>query len=125
MSKLTFLLLLVVLLVQVQAQFEDPVPKSIPPATLAKYYTDTVIQSDSIGLKKCTDRVFKERQKTADNGGPTLGVVPTVGLGMAMLLFLFVGIFAAGIAQAFQMVSLLGLKNINGCYFYCSFFTDR
>ncbi|TRY74845.1 hypothetical protein TCAL_11429 [Tigriopus californicus] len=103
MTKLA-ILFLVVLLAQAHAQFEDPAPKRIPPATLAKYYTDTIIQSESIGIKQCTDRVFKERQKTLANGGPSLGVIPTVGLGMAMLLFLFVGLFAAGIAQAFQMV---------------------
>ena len=30
---------------------------------------------------------------------------PTVGLGAALLIFLGVGVFAAGIAQAFQLVS--------------------
>ena len=34
----------------------------------------------------------------------SLGVEPTVGLGAALLIFLGVGVFAAGIAQAFQMV---------------------
>jgi Na+/proline symporter len=32
------------------------------------------------------------------------GVQPTVNLGAALLIFLFVGVFAAGIAYAFQMV---------------------
>ena len=36
----------------------------------------------------------------------TLGVEPTVGLGAALLIFIMVGVFAAGIAQGFQMVSI-------------------
>ena len=35
-----------------------------------------------------------------------MGVEPTVGLGSALIIFLLVGVFAAGIAQAFQLVSL-------------------
>jgi hypothetical protein len=40
-------------------------------------------------------------------GPPSLGVVPTVGLGSALVIFLMVGVFAAGIAQAFQLVRQL------------------
>ena len=39
-------------------------------------------------------------------GKQTLGVEPTVGLGSALIIFLLVGVFAAGIAQAFQLVSI-------------------
>ena len=35
----------------------------------------------------------------------SVGVIPTVSLGAALLIFFGVGVFAAGIAQAFQMVS--------------------
>ena len=43
----------------------------------------------------------------------SLGVEPTVGLGAALLIFLGVGVFAAGIAQAFQMVRyfVLNIEN--------------
>ena len=55
--------------------------------------------------QKCAERVFQSR-KAAENGGLSLGVQPTVGLGAALLIFLGVGVFAAGIAQAFQMVRI-------------------
>ena len=38
-------------------------------------------------------------------GKQSLGVVPTVGLGSALIIFLLVGVFAVGIAQTFQLVS--------------------
>ena len=43
----------------------------------------------------------------ADGKKFSLGVEPTVGLGAALLIFLGVGVFAAGIAQAFQLVSFI------------------
>ena len=56
--------------------------------------------------QKCSDRVFQSRQAAQENGKEfSLGVQPTVGLGAALLIFLGVGVFAAGIAQAFQLVS--------------------
>ena len=56
--------------------------------------------------QKCSDRVFQSRQAAKENGKEfSLGVQPTVGLGAALLIFLGVGVFAAGIAQAFQLVS--------------------
>merc|ERR1711988_1847353 len=55
--------------------------------------------------QKCSERVFQSRQAAqADGKKLSLGVVPTVSLGAALLIFLGVGVFAAGIAQAFQMV---------------------
>ena len=38
-------------------------------------------------------------------GKLSLGVVPTVGLVSALIIFLLVGVFAVGIAQTFQLVS--------------------
>merc|ERR1712241_307065 len=43
-----------------------------------------------------------KRNELKDNKKVTLGVEPTVGL--ALIIFLLVGVFAAGIAQAFQLV---------------------
>ena len=39
----------------------------------------------------------------------SVGVIPTVSLGAALLIFFGVGVFAAGIAQAFQMVSTVSV----------------
>merc|ERR1712165_479751 len=56
-------------------------------------------------MEKCAERVFQSREAAkADGKKLSLGVEPTVGLGSALLIFLGVGVFAAGIAQAFQMV---------------------
>merc|ERR1711988_886030 len=55
--------------------------------------------------QKCSERVFQSRQAAqADGKKLALGVEPTVGLGPALIIFLLVGVFAAGIAQAFQLV---------------------
>ena len=51
--------------------------------------------------QQCPERVFSSRDAVSQY---SLGVEPTVGLGAALLIFLGVGVFAAGIAQAFQMV---------------------
>ena len=40
----------------------------------------------------------------------SVGVIPTVSLGAALLIFFGVGVFAAGIAQAFQMVSTVSVR---------------
>ena len=56
--------------------------------------------------QRCAERVFQSRQSVKESGKEfSLGVEPTVGLGAALLIFFGVGVFAAGIAQAFQLVS--------------------
>jgi len=78
---------------------------SISPARIAQFYTDQVVQSASKPAQACAERVFQSRkQAVADGKKFSLGVEPTVGLGAALLIFLGVGVFAAGIAQAFQLV---------------------
>ena len=70
-----------------------------------RFLTDErIVDGDITDIQKCSDKVFEARKRVAANGGPTLGVEPTVGLGAALIIFLLVGIFAAGIAQAFQQV---------------------
>ena len=54
--------------------------------------------------QKCHQDVLARRQKAKDENKISVGVEPPVGMGPALLIFLLVGIFAAGIAQAFQMV---------------------
>jgi len=79
--------------------------KSISPERIAQFYTDTLVQSAGKEEKRCSDAVFKARERYTKHGKKrSLGVEPTVGLGSALLIFLGVGIFAVGIAQAFQMV---------------------
>jgi len=102
---------LVILLLALQCQgkgdfedFEHP-ETSISPERIAQFYTETLVQSASKGEQRCSENVFKARKEaTADGKLPSLGVQPTVGLGAALLIFLGVGVFAVGIAQAFQMV---------------------
>merc|ERR1712012_257003 len=68
---------------------------SISPARIAQFYTVQVVQSASKPAQACAERVFQSRkQAVADGKKFSLGVEPTVG----------VGVFAAGIAQAFQLV---------------------
>merc|ERR1712018_692112 len=64
------------------------------------YFTEMVVQSDSLEPAKCSDRVLEARRTATI----TQGVEPTVSLQAALLIFLGVGIFAVFIAQAFQMV---------------------
>merc|ERR1711936_967161 len=64
------------------------------------YFTEMVVQSDSLEPAKCSDRVLEARRTATI----TQGVKPTVSLQAALLIFLGVGIFAVFIAQAFQMV---------------------
>ena len=62
----------------------------------------------------CDARVATERMRIKAAGSATLGVIPTVSLGMAMLIFALVGTFAAGIALAFQgpdSLTILGLSH--------------
>ena len=87
--------------------FEHP-ETSISPERIAQFYTETLVQSAGKEEQRCSENVFKARARAKANGRkPSLGVEPTVGLGAALLIFLGVGIFAVGIAQAFQMVSSL------------------
>ena len=65
-----------------------------------RYYTEQTVQSG----ETCDARVAAERERIKASSSATLGVIPTVSLGMAMLIFALVGTFAAGIAQAFQLV---------------------
>ena len=124
----TGLVLLASLLVAIQAKGDlndfNSDKQTISPERIAQYFTDTVIQGkqrdemrknadlkeniSGVGKaeQKCSDRVFQSRQAAQENGKEfSLGVQPTVGLGAALLIFLGVGVFAAGIAQAFQLVS--------------------
>jgi len=91
--------------VEASGSFEDfdGGKTKISPEELAKYFSEKqVVAGDDVD--KCSDRVFEFRKRVQENGGPTVGVEPTVGLGAALLIFLLVGTFAAGIAQGFQMV---------------------
>ena len=81
-----------------------PVMPTLPPETIQKYFTEELIQAEGSDPQACSERVFAERARRASS--ISLGVEPTVGLGWALLIFVFVGFFAAGIAQAFQMVGL-------------------
>eukprot|EP00092_Neocalanus_flemingeri_P047552 GFUD01053926.1.p1 GENE.GFUD01053926.1~~GFUD01053926.1.p1 ORF type:complete len:170 (+),score=24.13 GFUD01053926.1:112-621(+) len=77
----------------------------ISPETIAKHYTETMVQSAGKEEQRCSENVFKARAAAKANGKkPSVGVKPTVGLGAALLIFLGVGIFAVCIAQAFQQV---------------------
>lgn len=71
---------------------------------IAKYYTETKIVGDSDQQERCSEDVLRRREKAKEEGTISLGVTPTVGLGAALMIFLGVGVFAVGIAQAFQMV---------------------
>ena len=66
---------------------------------IAKFYTDTKIVSEGHTLQRCSEAVMQRRREAT----PSLGVEPSVGLGAALLIFIGVGVFAVGIAQAFQM----------------------
>ena len=66
---------------------------------IAKFYTDTKIVSEGQEQERCSESVMQRRA----NATVSLGVEPSVGLGAALLIFIGVGVFAVGIAQAFQM----------------------
>merc|ERR1711988_1447342 len=76
--------------------------------TIQKYLTKNKIlgknQDGTRLTEQCNQIVFDKRNELKDNKKVTLGVEPTVGLGPALIIFLLVGVFAAGIAQAFQLV---------------------
>merc|ERR1712088_555667 len=94
---------LLAILVTTQCSAGDDSPASISkpaPATHSAYFTEMMVQSDSLEPAKCSDRVLEARRTATI----TQGVKPTVSLQAALLIFLGVGIFAVFIAQAFQMV---------------------
>ena len=66
---------------------------------IAKFYTETRIVSEGEEQERCSETVLQRRREAT----PSLGVESSVGLGAALLIFLGVGVFAVGIAQAFQM----------------------
>ena len=66
---------------------------------IAKFYTDTKIIGEGQDQQKCSESVMQRRREAT----LSLGVEPSVGLGAALLIFIGVGVFAVGIAQAFQM----------------------
>ena len=69
--------------------------------SLSKFYTETKIVGEGEEQQRCSEVVFERRSSAS----PTSGVESTVGLGAALLIFIGVGVFAVGIAQAFQMES--------------------
>jgi Na+/proline symporter len=79
---------------------------SVTKEQVFNYHTEYKIQGVAAGSEpqKCHQDVLARRQKAKDENKISVGVEPTVGMGPALLIFLLVGIFAAGIAQAFQMV---------------------
>jgi len=107
MFNLGLLVLLVVIQCNARGDLEDfnHDEKAISPERIAQFYTETLVQGAGKEEQRCSEAVFKAREKYSKHGKkPSLGVEPTVGLGSALLIFLGVGIFAVGIAQAFQMV---------------------
>merc|ERR1712024_236195 len=95
---------LLALLVTTQCSAGDDSPAASiskpAPATHSAYFTEMMVQSDSLEPAQCSDRVLEARRTATI----TQGVKPTVSLQAALLIFLGVGIFAVFIAQAFQMV---------------------
>merc|ERR1712203_990303 len=83
---------LLAILVTTQCSAGDDSPASISkpaPATHSAYFTEMMVQSDSLEPAQCSDRVLEARRTATI----TQGVKPTVSLQAALL-----------IAQAFQMV---------------------
>jgi len=79
--------------------------QTISQERIAQFFTETLIQGADKPEQRCAERVFQSRQSVKESGKDfSLGVEPTVGLGAALLIFFGVGVFAAGIAQAFQLV---------------------
>jgi len=79
--------------------------QTISQERIAQFFTETLIQGADKPEQRCAERVFQSRQSVKESGKEfSLGVEPTVGLGAALLIFFGVGVFAAGIAQAFQLV---------------------
>ena len=73
----------------------------------AKSIENAVELRDGNNPIQCSERVLEYRMQYDEISGSknkTFGVQPTVSLGSAMLIFILVGVIAAGIAQGFQMV---------------------
>ena len=73
----------------------------------AKTVANAVELTDGNNPIQCSERVLEYRKQYDEINGSrnkTFGVQPTVSLGSAMLIFILVGVIAAGIAQGFQMV---------------------
>ena len=85
----------------------SPEQTTLPTEYVERFLTDHRIDG-SENPQKCAEEVLRFRARKVNE--TTLGVQPTVGLGAALLIFLLVGAFAAGIAQAFQMVSIYILR---------------
>lgn len=76
----------------------------LDPEVIAQYYTEEKVVGKDMEGGQCSQKVLDARKRVQEGKGPSLGVVPTVGLGQALIIFVMVGTFAAGIAQGFQMV---------------------
>ena len=92
---------------EAKGDLETPEQTTLPTEYVERFLTDHVIDG-SENPQKCAEEVLKFRARKANE--TSLGVEPTVGLGAALLIFLLVGAFAAGIAQAFQMVGIYFLR---------------
>ena len=69
---------------------------------ISKFYTETKIVGEGEAPQRCSEAVLQRRASAT----PTLGVESSVGLGAALFIFIGVGVFAVGIAQAFQMARI-------------------
>jgi hypothetical protein len=68
-----------------------------------QFYTDQTITS-AYGVSEACSKFVQARRLKAQEDGPTQGVIPTVGLGATLLIFILVGLLSVGIATAFHMV---------------------
>ena len=93
---------------------------TLSPEYVARFYTENQIDGQHDNPQKCDQQVLNFRQKY-NQSTLTLGVKPTVGLGAALVIFLMVGAFAAGIAQAFQMVSNSFIYFNHSDYFFSGY----
>jgi hypothetical protein len=85
---------------------DDFVKKTSENDRKAEDYLSTVkIQGAGIEVQQCAQIVTDRRNDAKkEKNWPSVGVEPTVGMGPALIIFLLVGVFAAIIAQAFQLV---------------------
>jgi len=64
-------------------------------------------------VEECAKRVMSERKRAWSGQrafNVTLGVEPTVGFASALVIFILVGTFAAGIAWSFQLVNWFSIN---------------
>lgn len=71
---------------------------------ISSFYTESKIVSAYETPSVCSAAVLHSREKIAENGGPRMGVKPSVGIGEALVIFLVVGILSMAIATAFHIV---------------------